>query len=122
MENNLYSEEPISLYNTDKKELIGIFTSFRSVAKYMFDHGYCHKEGALRLSLNRKAKILCDKLKCTITLRYANATQKEQLEGKLYYIADDYPKPIISGTITQEFSSSRLVMATKLKNKRVKTC
>ena len=122
MVNNLCYEEYISLYNTDKKELIGVFTSYRGLAKYLFDHEYCTKENALRLSLTRKAKVFCDKLKCMVTFRYATCSQRCLLEDKLYFISSEYPKPLIESTITQEFSSSRLVMATDMIIKNKKLC
>lgn len=111
MEINLLLDDPVALYNVDKKELIGVFINVRAASKYIHDHDYCIKEKTLRLSMLRKAKFESKKLGCTVTLRIANTKQKEFISKEPYIIFPGYPKLSAGLSIAKEFDSSKLSMA-----------
>lgn len=106
---DLYIENPLAVYDTEKKQLIGIFSSLRNTAKYLHGHNYALKENIMRSALRRKSKFKVSTVSCMVTLRIANKIQLEKLQDNHYVLNDGYPR-IPEGISFKEFDSGRLKM------------
>ena len=80
-----------AIYNADKQELIGIFSTMAIASKYLF--GFKKSGKFLTDRVKLKIKIKNSLLGCNIAIRYANEKQKEIIGNKLYIILNkDYPE------------------------------
>ena len=83
----------VSLYDTEKKQLIGVFKSIEISAKYLFTTYNDKKSARLSHSLSRKHKLLEGTIfDFPVAIRVANQTQIELLSNKGCYIVEEYPQ------------------------------
>ena len=89
----LNNEKAVSIYDTEKKHLIGSFKSIELCAKYLFKN--YHDKHATRLShsLSKKHKILQDTIfDFPIAIRMINDAQRILLGNNACYIIQGYPE------------------------------
>lgn len=86
-------ERPVVLYNCEKKEPMGIFTSHKVLSRYLFgkDTNYYSQKNILR-TIHNKRKIKSSKrFPFHMTLRFATEKYIEILGDNPYYTFKDYP-------------------------------
>jgi hypothetical protein len=87
----LHNDTNVSLYNTDKKELIGIFRTIELASKYLFNLPIEKGSRRLRDRLKSKTKITeLTNFDFPVCIRMASETQKEMLGFKECLIMGDY--------------------------------
>lgn len=89
----VHDDLPLSVYNSEKKELIGIFASMILVRKYFYPLGQRKESSKIRQSLMSRSRVYCEFLNISIAVRHANDNQKKVLGDKPYIIMDGYPPP-----------------------------
>lgn len=90
-----FEEEIIySIYDCDSKNLIGIFTTATSAAKYVFNGMDSGKACARFIHYFRSKNQIKDSQICKkIAVRRATETQVQILSGKEYIVMDGYLQP-----------------------------
>ena len=85
----------ISLYNADKKELIGIFNSPKNAGKYLFgkQSDATINSSRIRTTIKRKGCITKNILGCRVAVRNSNEEHKKLLGDNIYWLNDGYYKP-----------------------------
>jgi hypothetical protein len=83
----------ISLYNTEKQELIGVFSSISLVERYIYDQ-YSSVKNNVYTALMKKTRIRTNKLGIVLCVRVATERQVELLEGEDYYVFPQYPQTV----------------------------
>jgi hypothetical protein len=90
-----YTEnKPVALYNSDKKELIGVFMTMNAAGRYLFpfasfNRTYQRVPDALR----NRCGIRNSFLDCRVVVRVANKEQIATVENGVFRISDKYPEP-----------------------------
>ncbi len=110
---------PVAVYNSDKKELVGIFATQVLVGKYLFECGENYKSKKVNGALRYKSKLSNTIFDFKVSLRYANESQVSLLSEMDFVMMDGYPSP--SRTTTLGFFDTRVTLSTrqreKMKNK-----
>ena len=116
-------QRPISLYNSDKKELVGVFFTQKLALKYIYGYKWasrsCYLWGAIAKKMVIRKNVL---LGFPIAVRYANNEQIELL-GDLDYIilnvySDMFNVPIQNFKDDDEKSLSTIM---KVRNQHINT-
>jgi hypothetical protein len=85
---------PVAVYNTTKKELVGIFRYKCLVARYIYKLYNIDKQQNIENCLKKKGKIIKDLIfDFKIALRYATDLQIEMLGEKDFIILNNYYYP-----------------------------
>lgn len=102
---------PIAIYNSIKKELIGIFSNVGLAAKYLNPADNRAIEPLIRAAALRNGSVLKSKLKYKIAVRFANEIQRAELSNQDVVIKDGYPEFNKNSLIG--FHESRLSLSLK---------
>lgn len=97
----------IALYNAEKQELIGIFSTNVLAARYLFPFGKQTQRGGgyITVALKRRGAVLSTDICKRVAVRPANEKQKEMLAGNDYVIINGY-RPFIDHS-DKAFSSNK---------------
>lgn len=79
-----FQEHPISLYDVDKKKLIGVFSSITAASVYLY--GNKRKVSVIRNCLNRKGKLTTTLLNISIAVRTSSSQHLQLLSGSNYLL------------------------------------
>jgi hypothetical protein len=87
--------QPIVIYNTEKKEVIGVFSIPIKAIKYLFEDAVITEKNKsiFNYALKSKIKINETRFSFPVAARYANSVQAEMLGDKDFFILDGYPSP-----------------------------
>ena len=86
-------EASIALYNTQKKELIGVFRTFAVAARYVFSEASTWNSSRMWNAYSLKTKLHKHTIfNFPVAVRTANEKCMELLGGKDVYITDGYPR------------------------------
>lgn len=88
---HLLDLRPVAAYNADKQELVGIFRTHKTIARYFLKDTYKNYSG-ISTALRKKTRLI-SKLGFKLALRYANAAQLEILGDEEFVILGDYSQP-----------------------------
>ena len=103
--NNRKIRRVLSLYNAEKKELIGIFNSNRTVVKYLYDKPFIaannSKYGDKPNALNKlvfkcmatKERLINSRFDYPIAIRESKTEHKDLLGKDIFFITDSYKEP-----------------------------
>ncbi len=83
----------IALYNTEKQELMGIFSRISYAVKYLFKASSDTDQRRVYRALLSKAKIEGTEFEFPVAVRYASKIHIELLDGKEFKIMGNYPIP-----------------------------
>lgn len=98
-------DSPIALYNTEKKELIGVFKEFTVLAKYLFPHykDYDSIRRKIANSLTNQKRFKCSIFEFEVTCRYAKKQYTDELGEHDFFVIEGYPTPNIKGMSNKYF-------------------
>ena len=82
---------PVAIYNTVKKEVIGVFETQSLLARYLFPPLTNHTSALVGRSLLYKGRILKSIFPFPVATRYANESQIKLLNGGGYVTMEGYP-------------------------------
>jgi len=85
-------DKPIAIYNSDKKELIGLFAELMLVAKYLRPTDVSKMYSNLSDALYRKGAVRKTIFSFRIAIRFANDNQINLLGDKKVFIMNNYPE------------------------------
>lgn len=93
-----YTEEgtPVAVYCIEKKKCVAVLSSVNIAAKFLYDDGRCDNMQGwnIRRNITNKWRIGNSRFEKWLAVRYANAEQKELLNGEKFIILDsDYAIP-----------------------------
>ena len=83
---------PVTVYNTDKKEVLGIFAMQSLVAKYLYPTTSRAMTSRVNSCIRNKSKIIQSKFDFPITIRHSTIEQIKILGENKVLIMNDYPK------------------------------
>ena len=87
---NMGNETPIAVYNADKQQLVALFSSGALATKFIFGTKRPTKKGLTEYIQNRVRIAPCrTQHTFDIALRYANATQVEELSNSDCVLRDE---------------------------------
>jgi hypothetical protein len=90
MEDN---SKTISLYDTEKKQLLGVFKSIELSARYLFTNHSERHTSRMHHALSRKHKISHETIfDFPVAIRISNQAQKDLLGNKSCHIIQEYPQ------------------------------
>jgi hypothetical protein len=84
---------PVALYNADKKELIGVFSSAKVADMYLYVTAKGGRGGVVSSYLAQKKRIKNSIFGFPVAVRYANEAQLIVLSGQDSVVMDGYPMP-----------------------------
>jgi hypothetical protein len=92
---------PVAVYDADQKELMGVFESSVMAAKFIY--GYGRTKSDLISWITRKIKVPAksNQLGCAIAIRFASASQSEELQGREYVLRKETYNKFIKASATQ---------------------
>jgi hypothetical protein len=96
--------QPLALYDTSEKRLVGVFRTIALLERYLFDSKTYRqrksRQERLRWALVNKKRIDGSNLPFAVAIRYASEVQRELLEKNDYSITKGYhlPDPCYMGT------------------------
>lgn len=105
----ILNEKVIAIYNVDKKELVGIFSSAKLVSAFLFIEKGCNGITKVSSILKNKAVPRKTSLPFKVTLRYANKEQIETIGSSDYLIMDGYEDTLKGKNFG--FESTRISLA-----------
>lgn len=122
------SGRPIALYNTIKKELVGVFATLQLAGKYCLPVSTNDISSKILDAVRRKRRIDKTKFDFSIAVRYANEGQLKKLGDDEFYINGSYPIPTIyqvrgfhTGKVTQAAEGWEGLKRWNLEQKRIKS-
>lgn len=90
--------KPITLYNADKKEVIGVFATPSLAGRYVSPDAVCLRKSGANMgnAARRNGRMPPSKTRFPfpVAVRYANAEQVESLGNEAFIIAIGYPLPL----------------------------
>lgn len=87
------NERAITVYNADKQEVVGIFSTPTLVMKYLWAKQKTKKPSYLFHYLHKKTQVKKTIFDFKVVVRYANQEQIEKLGEEDYIILNNYYEP-----------------------------
>lgn len=111
----IINDRPIAIYDTQNKQLIGVFSTLMYVVKYLRPESPQQAYSTFMDALLRGGCVRKTIFNFRVALRFANEAQVEQLNGCEVIIAPNYP-PITNNKLLG-YTSTREQLWIKLKIK-----
>lgn len=99
----------ITAYNTEEKEVIGIFSTSAMAARYLLKEATNHKNCLIYNAAKRKGCLLKTVFNFRVAIRFSNEKQIEMMNGEEYLIINGYPEP--HHTKMKGYDSTRNMLA-----------
>lgn len=90
----IHNSNIVSIYNADKKEIIGVFSTSMLAIRYLYDNPTTKDKSNFRSALKRKGRIYGNTLfEFPIAVRYATPQQVDDIGTNSYVILNNYAIP-----------------------------